>query len=93
MGTELLPSFPFCLGVTRCMAWAVVSVKQIKRDAGNSSSSAGDFSSQTEDSFSCLLVSSCVGVLQSMRVTEGQAGLVLVVLATHRALGIPGTPS
>lgn len=49
MGTEILPSFHFCLGVSRCVAWAVVSVKQIKEDAGNSSSSAGDASSQTED--------------------------------------------
>lgn len=49
MGTEILPSFYFCLGVTRCVVWAVVSVKQIKGDAGNSSSSAGDVSFQIEN--------------------------------------------
>lgn len=84
--------FIFCLGVTRYVAWAVVSVKQIKGDAGKSSSSAGDVSSDRElHSFSGLLVSSCIGVLQSMRVTEAQARLVLVVLGTHRASGTPDT--
>lgn len=50
MWAEKFYLFIFCLAVTRYVAWAVVSLKQIKGDAENSSSSVGDISSQTENS-------------------------------------------